>query len=234
MGYKRTRAELGPNPDPDIWEDVRTKDGWFRRKKRKNMKLNAVMQEHADSLKVTMPAAKRILEKLEPWVRGLELGRVQAAISTLLKKSYFEDEKMGLRYLQDLELQPRRPFKALVGKTPYVEVSDEVFVKILIPSDGLKVKNSIYTEYYFELILLWGDVTKGGKLKVDSVESQLYERPQVSQRKTDRAGEYCELRINLPSRKQPWIALFKVGCLEGKQLAYHPRHYGMKVVAVGN
>jgi hypothetical protein len=40
------------------------------------------------------------------------------------------------------------------------------------------------------------------------------------------------LRLKIPVRKVPWMVLLKVSCMEGNELAVHPRHYGMKVVKV--
>jgi hypothetical protein len=39
--------------------------------------------------------------------------------------------------------------------------------------------------------------------------------------------------MELPTGKQPWMIFLKLSCLEGNEAAIHPRHYGMKVVAVG-
>jgi hypothetical protein len=226
MGLKRTREELGPNPDPERWIDIKTKEGWLRRRKpKKKPKLNAVMQEHADAAKLTMPAANRLLGKLEPWVRGLDLGRVRAKMAARLKKSYFETGKMNFTYLLDMDIQPDRTMKALLIPRPKVFLTDELVVKILILEETLRIKRSIFTDFYFELIMLWGDVMKEGSLRVIDVESKLYPRL------TEVSGE-CVLKIDVPPTKEPWMALLKVNCLEGKELAHNPRHYALKVIAV--
>ena len=41
------------------------------------------------------------------------------------------------------------------------------------------------------------------------------------------------MSVPLPSNGAPWMALLKVSCPEGLELAVHPRHYGMRVVKVG-
>ena len=226
MGLKKTQWELGPNPDPERWIDIRTKEGWLRRRRRKvKLKLNTVMQEHADAAKLTMPATNRLLGKLEPWVRGLELGRIRTTIAARLKKSYFETGKMNFTYLQNLDLQPNRTMKMLLMPRPRVEVTNEVVVKIMTSEGAIKVKGSIFTEYYFELIMLWGDVMKERGLRVEDEDSPLYPA------KTEETRQ-CVLKIDVPTTKQPWMALLKVCCLEGKELAKNPRHYALKVIAV--
>jgi hypothetical protein len=249
MRLKRTREELGPNPDPEIWIDIKTKEGWLRRRRRKKKaKLNAEMQKYADGAKVAMPATARLLKKLEPWVRGMELGRVRVKLAARLKQSYLETGKMNFTYLKDVDIQPRTTLQALLEGKPLVKVNKEVTVKLLTSGDAIRVKKSRFTGYYFELIMVWGDVMppnplkgelktrnteKGGLtrkeysgLRVDSVQSPVFPR------ETNEAGYYT-MSIDVPQTKHPWMALLKVGCLEDKELASNPRHYAMKVMAVG-
>src|ERR1035437_8072969 len=141
MAYKKNREELGANPNPDFWIDVRTKDGWYRKKKpRQKLKLNPIMQAHRDAMGESMKATKRLMDKLEPWVRGLELGRIRATIGARLKRRYLETGKMDFTYLQDLDLQPRRTMKDILLPRPRVKVTDEVEVKIAILEAAIKIK----------------------------------------------------------------------------------------------
>lgn len=227
MAYKRSQESLGINPDPRIWIDVKTKEGWYRKRKPKvKPKLNPVFQEHNIAQAESMPAAMRILNRLEEWTRGFELGRIHMMINSKLKKSYLEDGKISFKYLLRLDIQPKRTLKQLLIQVPYASVTDEVMVKILISDQMIKVKKSIFTDYFFELIMLWGDPTKERGLRVDSVESPIFSKKIIE-------AEDCVLRINIPSTRQPWMCLLKAGCIEGNEMAKHPRHYGMKVIAVG-
>ena len=81
--------------------------------------------------------------------------------------------------------------------------------------------NNLVTDYYFELILLYGDAGKENGLRTESEDSDVYEI------KKDNTPD-CKLRMVLP--EQPWIALLKVNCIEGNELAGSPKLYGMKVV----
>jgi hypothetical protein len=109
MGYVKQRWMLGPNPDPSRYKDVRTRDGWYR-KRIGYGKLNPVMEAYKDATGITMPAAKRIMDKLQPWTRQLETARVQIVIGGKLKRTYMATEKMTFENLKGLELQPRRKF----------------------------------------------------------------------------------------------------------------------------
>jgi hypothetical protein len=74
-------------------------------------------------------------------------------------------------------------------------------------------------------MILYGDVTKEGGLKLGTVESKLYAFGSET-------TEVCELSLSLPEEDQQWIVLLKVSCLEGNEMAVHPKHYGMKVISV--
>jgi hypothetical protein len=227
MACKKTREELGPNPNPEIWMDVHSKDGWYRKRRpKKKQKLNTVMQKHADALEVTMPAAKRLLEKLNPWMRGFEPGRIQAIIGQLFKETYLEHGRITFDNLKDLELQPEHTMKMLLISNPKTKVAEDISVSIMVSDMTIRLKGSAFTEYYFELITIWGDPMKERGLRIDHVESEHFPK------KTEEAGYYT-LRLDKPAVKQPWMALLKASCLEGIESAHHPRHYAMKVVAVG-
>ena len=178
---------------------------------------------------------------------------MQAAIGGRLKKTYMESGKMTFELLKGLELQPRRKLGSLLSSPYWTSVvKDEIVVKITVAQEKtlhkenmgsvLNLKKSIFTDYYFELIMVWCPPTprKGGEenplrrfdnLKVDSEESKLYKRRDPKGPVKD--DELCVLKIDVPKTKLPWMALLKVSCLEGNELAHNPRHYAMKVVAVG-
>jgi hypothetical protein len=63
-------------------------------------------------------------------------------------------------------------------------------------------------------------------LRVDSVASPLYVIGAEGE-------DVCTLSVDLPQADVPWMVLLKVSCLEGNELAAHPRHYGMRVVKAG-
>jgi hypothetical protein len=237
MGYVKERWELGPNPDISRYKDVRTRDGWYR-KRIGYGKLNPVMEAYKDATNVTMPAAKRIMDKLEPWTRLLETARVQIAIGGKLKRTYMEKGKMTFENLNELELQPRRKLRDLLKPPCEVRVlKNEIVAKINVVQEKtgpeknaydsiFNLKKSIYTEFFFELIIVWGDPMKEGALRVDAAESKIYKRYAEYE-------EACILKADLPAKKVPWMGLIKVTCLEDGEMPRNPRHYGMKVMAVG-
>jgi hypothetical protein len=103
-----------------------------------------------------------------------------------------------------------------VKSPPEMKAYDSIF----------NLKKSIYTEFFFELIVVWGNPMKEGGLRVDATESKKYERYAAYE-------EACILKVDLPVKRGPWMGLIKVTCLEDGELPRNPRHYGMKVVAVG-
>jgi hypothetical protein len=89
----------------------------------------------------------------------------------------------------------------------------------------MKAQNRLATEFYFELVLLYGDANEEWGLRTENVESQLY----VYGEKTKKV---CVLELDLPEQED-WCVILKVSSLEGNQLAVHPMHYRMRVVEGG-
>jgi len=90
----------------------------------------------------------------------------------------------------------------------------------------VKRNSGIVTAYYFELILLWGDAGCDKGLRVEEADSPVY-------RIAEDYSTGCQLSLVLPPEGQPWMALLKVSCIEGRELAAAPRNYGMKVIECG-
>ncbi|MEO6405379.1 MAG: hypothetical protein ABIY51_11085 [Ferruginibacter sp.] len=227
MAYVKDKWMLGKNPDINIYEDVHSAAGWYRRKKRsKGTAVNHVLKHNAKNKKPALAAADRILAKLNEWTRGLQLHNVRMTMSGRLIKRLNETEDVDYKYMPDIEIQPYKPLSALL-KSPYrVDLEKEqVVITIDLTGRNIELKNSIATDYFFDAIILWGDPMKEKSLRVNDVESKLY----AIKSKED---ETCVLSLDLPVKKEPWLVLLKVSCLEGNEYAINARHYGMKVVGV--
>jgi hypothetical protein len=125
------------------------------------------------------------------------------------------------------EMQPHYPLDSLlIGGCQTKVVKGQVVMEIHLIEESLRLTKSIYTDYFFEAVLLWGDPMKLNGLRVDSQTSKLY--PKILPGSTK-----CVMKLDLPSKKAPWMALLKVNCMEGNEMAKSNRHYAMKVVAVG-
>ena len=173
-------------------------------------------------MKLSAPAASRIVQKLRPYLKGLQPGRLTTRISGELRKSLKEADRISLACLKGVDLQPEYPFEDLLQAEVNVEqTAHELILTIPIAEHTIKRLNNLVTNYYFELILLYGDVGKENGLRTESEDSEVYEIEK------DYPAD-CKLRVVLP--EQPWIALLKVNCIEGNELALSPKLYGMKVV----
>ena len=221
------RRKLSP-PDPEnyIWVDA--KEGGHWRRKRgcvKPARMNAAYQQGIEHMKISAPAASRIIRKLKPYMDGLQPGRLNARISALLRKALNETGKADLRYLQDLDLQRDHPIEHLLKADVCTEQTMyDLVVTIPIADYTLKRMNRLVSKYFFELVLLYGDATKENGLRTESEASIFFEIER------DYAN-HCRLSIVLP--EQPWIALLKLNCIEGDEPAANPNLYGMKVIAGG-
>jgi hypothetical protein len=86
----------------------------------------------------------------------------------------------------------------------------------------MKALNTLVTGYYFEVILLYGDVHRERGLEIISAESKLYS---YCVEKTD----LCVLTLPVP--REEWCLFLKISSLEGNELAVNTKHYRMKVIA---
>jgi hypothetical protein len=220
---------IPPHPNAENYILVTTKEGTFWRRKRGSVKpapVNAVLARNAEASKITGPAAKRVVDKLRPFLRGLQTGRLTVRIIGALRKALNQNGRIDFTFLEGMELQPEHHLDRLLVSPYKVEQTDHsVQITIPIEKGGVKKHNNIVSDYYFDAIVVQGDATKDNGLRLESAESQVYHFGEE--------GKLCTLSIDFPAQKEPWMLLLKVSCIEGNELAVHPKHYGMKVVKVG-
>ena len=220
-----------PPPPPSgqyVW--VKTKEGGFWRMKRGSYRpalLNEAYQKGSNAMKISAPAAGRIIRRLSPYLSRLDTGRLNARISGRLRKALKEQGRLCLTSLQGMDMQPQHRLEKLLQADALVKVdAQEITVSIPVKEYTIKRHSGIVTAYYFELILLWGDAGSDKSLRVEEADSPVY-------RVEEDYSTECRLNLVLPPEGQPWIALLKVSCIEGREMAAAPRNYGMKVIAVG-
>ncbi len=228
--WKPMRSKKNP-PCPGNPEDyvlIKTKEGVFWRRKRGSIKpvsLNHGFQIAVEATKIVAPAAKRIITALQPYLSGLHTGRLNIRISNALRRSLKETKGLKLSYLKGIEVQAEHALEQMLYAYKAGVDDKGVYIEIPIDKGVVKAQNRLATHYYFEALLVYGDVNKEKGLRIKDVESPLY--PINSKTKA-----ICVLSLPLPA-KGDWMAVLKLSCLEGNELAAHPKHYRMKVVEVG-
>ena len=228
---RHNKRPPGPNPDPERYILVVTKEGSHFRRKRGTVKpalLNSSLQQMADGTTVCSPVAKHMAVMLKQHLRGLETGRLIGRFTALLKKAFHEKGTPDFSSFRDYDFQPDHPLDDLLLVHYTCRAKDGVVeVHIPIEKEGVKKHNQLVSNYYFDLILLHGDAITDDGLKVKCETSPLYSYSTIEE-------STCTLSVRLPETEEPWMAMLKVSSLEGDELAHHPRHYGMKVVAHSN
>ena len=218
------RRDIPYCADPENHVLVKTREGVHWRKKRRNGTLNKHFATNADLSKITGPAASKVVQLLRPFLRGIDGGRLTLRISNALRKGLKEKKRLDLSALEGAEMQRDHPLHQLLLAPYRLLVEDWMFkIKIRIESNCVKKQNSLATHFYFEAVMVYGDVAAENGLRVESTGSRLYafgEEPE----------EVCELSLPLLEEEVSWMVLLKVSCLEGNEMAHHPKHYGMKVV----
>lgn len=219
-----TKRDIPHCADPENHVLVRTRESIFWRKRRKNKKLNDSFATNADLSKISGPAARQVVRKLRPFLRGIDTGRITLRFSNALRKGLKEKKQLSLSCLEGQEMQRDHPLHQLL-LIPYEVIVENLrcCIKISMERNCVKKQNRLATHFYFEGLILYGDLGKENDLKTESTDSRLYafgEEPE----------EVCELCLPLPENGASWMVLLKVSCLEGNEMAVHPMHYGMKVL----
>jgi hypothetical protein len=224
---KWSRQDIPYCAEPDQHVLVVTREGIHWRKKRRKGKLNDSLATNVDLSKISGPAARQVVKKIRPYLNGITTGRVTLRIINSLKKGLKDYKRIDFTSLLGLEIQRDHPLDELLHGSYSIEQHKEhLSIIIAIEKDTIKRHNKLVTHYYFEGILIFGDAGNENGLRVVEMESEVYAFER-------QAKEHCVINLTLPGESIPWMALLKVSCMEGNEMAVHPRHYGMKVVAVG-
>ena len=217
-----------PCPDPENYTWVHSKEGGYWRRKRgtiKPAKLNKVLKANRDAMKIASPASKKMVDLLNPFFEGMQVGRIKARLNGIFIRSIQEGEGIKFRYLKDFCFQIKPAFYEIMdGPIGVKAEGDKISVEIRTEDKPVKKLSQIVTDYYFEAILLSGEA--GKKLKLEHIKSKFYPFGLVTE-------DVCFLELKLP-KKADWMLLVKVGCTEGEEKAVSSRHYGMKVVETRN
>lgn len=227
---KKNSNYIPPCPDPERYVWVNRKSGGYWKLKRglnKPAVLNHSFQQNSSAFKITSPVASRIKEKLEEFTRGIRVGSLHSRLNGKLVKTYNKTGAVDFSRLKGFEIQEDHPLEnLLLTQYKVLQTSDSITIQIPVREGVVKQYNRLVTDFYFEGILLYGDVLTNGSLAVGYVVSKPYSF-------ADTLTEACELVLQLPGDKEPWMLLLKVSCLEGNELAAHAKHYGIRVVEVG-
>lgn len=225
----KKRKPLPPCPDPEKYILVNTKEGPHWRRKRGTVttaRLNTAFANNVRNSKVASPAAKRIVQKLRPFIQDLNTGRLTAKLAGALIKAINEHREPNFSFLNGFDFQQPRLDKLLYAQIAVNRQGDEIMISFPIGPYAMEPKSSLVTDYYFEAILLYGDVTKENGLRIDSVISPLY--PFKNTPETT-----CVLTLQLSGTTYPWMVLLKASCQEQDRPSVHYKHFGMRVVMVG-
>jgi len=220
---------LPPNFDPATMIWVNTKEGGFPRRKRGTVKpavLNASLQRHADATALTNAAAIRIMQKLKPFLTGMDPGRLTARIAGRLKKAYVANQRIDFSFFTGFDIQPYEPLKDLLPKmyTTGYRKKDQI-IQIAIHKNTIKLLKRGATHYCFEIIWLWGDPGQERTLRVDAITSAKYPLKNTPE-------SVCELVMPVPNKK-PYVIFLKACCLLGDGPVFESSSHGMQVIETG-
>ena len=215
-------------PCPGNEEDyvlVRTKEGEHWRRKRGSVKratLNDSYRLANNLLKSLSPSAARIRSCLYPYLNNLNTGRLNIRIASALRKSIKETKSIQFRYLKGLQLQRDYPLDEMVKRFILKANESSIRIEIFIGDLNIIAQNKVATDYYFETVLVYGNINSKNGLKTESLVSPLYSFGNTSE------GN-CVLTLPKP-KKSDWMVLLKINCHEENTIANHTKHYRMAVL----
>lgn len=220
---KKKRLAANQNPDIGKYIIVHSKEGDYLRAKRTSPFINAQLAEMA--AETCSAAAKQILTKLRPFTERM-MGRMNVRLSGKMRSAKKQTGSYNYSLLKDFELQKDYPLEALYeGVYQVSHQNNQVTITVPVQTGDVLPHNKIVTAYYFEAVLLTGDAMLPNSLRVEDDRSDMFYFKQ--QYNTVEVFQF------IVPENTPYLLFLKVACMEGDEMAIHPRHYGMKVVEVG-
>lgn len=217
------KKKIYENPDPGRYIIVHTKEGDILRAKRTSPFINEAFK--AMAAETCSAAAKQILMRLKPFT-GQMTGRMNVRLSGKIRSAKKQTGSYNYSLLYGFELQKEYPLENLyTGQYRVRKEGQTIHINIPVEKGYIQARNSLATNYYFEAVALFGDAMIPNSLRVEDDKSSLFDFEKTYKTTVDFA-------FVLPPG-MPYLIWLKVGCMEGHQAAYHPMHYGMRVVAVG-
>ncbi len=193
------------------------------RAKRTDPFINDAFKAMADE--TCSAAAKQILARLKPFTEKMR-GRMNVRLSGKIRSAKKQTGSYNYGLLQDFELQKEYPLDSLYeGQYLVRKEGQTVYINIPVYNGCVKARNTLVTGYYFEAIAVFGDAMIPNNLRVEDDKSPLFDFGKTN--KTTVSFSF------VPPPGIPFLIWLKAGCMEGHEAAYHPMHYGMRVVAVG-
>lgn len=245
--YTWSKRDIPFCPDPENHVLVERADGLYWRKKRgsnKDAPLNRPLSTVADLNKIAAPAARRLLNSLIPYTRGMRMQWIHLKIGNAFRKALNMRQRFDYSEMKGMDLHIGYRLEDMlyseinVTQQPHALTIDFSFNYAYIVMQG-----PLATHFYFEAVLVTGDPSIPGELDITSTESRLYPY-------STHLDELCTLNLPYPASHgaavtlsrnigmskglpRPWMLLLKLNTLEGPELASHHKHYRMKVIEVG-
>jgi hypothetical protein len=144
---------------------------------------------------------------------------------TYIRRYYKQHNQPGYELCNGLEVQHQYPLDKLLFSPVNTEVrKHHIYTSFQLAEHSFPQAGPLLTDYYFEAILLSGDLM--GEIQEQSQQSELF---------SFRQPVIKEVIFEFPlPHNQPWMLLLKAACFESNQRATNPKYYAMKVIATGD
>ena len=163
MKKKPARHDVPYCPDTEKYVLVRTRTKNYWRKRRgtyKKAALNSAFAKNALLAGQAAPAALRIRKALDHYLVDLHPGYLNLHMANALRKGLKLEGGFNLKWLMGLEMQERHPLGKLLRSGFKVNIHNGILrTSIELDRSCVKRHSKLATHYYFEIVLLYGDLT---------------------------------------------------------------------------
>jgi hypothetical protein len=188
MARKKSKR-LPPNPDPERYILVKSKEGNHYRLKRglgKKAELNPVVQANTNAMGRASAAAKRVLAALDPFIGDIKKGRLHSRLTGKFVSSIRKQGFPVLSALKGVQMQIDEDFKAYLtdGYQLQRDMAEGILTLRLFSAGGKMIikRGALVDSWQISMVVLYGNPDMDGELDTEhascaitSIEDKVYE-----------------------------------------------------------
>ncbi len=221
---KRDLPPCPGNPTDYLMVNRNRKFYWrLKRGRRSPAVLNNSLQARADAMKALKITIGELRHTIAHFIQPLHPGNLHQRLFGLLQATWVEDRKIDYRKLAGMEVQAEWRLDKMLQSECQTRHQGSI-LQLVIPAMpfALRAYNKYVTEFVLEALMVSG------------TDAQLRSRGETSAIYDVQQGIPADCVFEFePPAHEPWLLLLKVHCFEGASCAVNPKHYAVKVVAVG-
>ena len=185
--------------------------------------INDSLRQRSEAMKALSPTIRYLRHILIPLMKPLPHGELHSNLFKWLQGSWLENGRIDYSGMQGKELHSTHTLhKILLGGYRPQITTDSISISLMQRKEVFSKPGPLVTQFALQATLIW---ETGDAIREESRYSPIYDI------KTGIDNE-CVFEFKVPAAV-PWMAILKLVSFEGKVTAYHPKYFGMRVLATG-